>query len=101
METAWSCGALGLLVVVLCRILLFDDVTENVVENEVTVCLTGENKGLGEFLVRLRLVGDFTDDLNDNVGVGSLRVDIGYANLAISEVEVLDVLIDRLSSVSI
>ena len=99
-----TCGrsALCLLVIVLCGILfLFNDVAEDVVKNKVTVGLTGEDEGLGEFLVGLGLVRDLTDDLDDDVGVGGLRVDIGDANLAISEVEVLDVLIDSLASVSV
>jgi len=86
----------------LCGIhLLFNDVAEDVVEDKVTVGLTGEDEGLGKLLVWLGLVRDLTNDLNDDVGVGGLRVDIGDANLAISEVEVLDVLIDSLASVSV
>lgn len=85
----------------MCRILLFNDVAEDVVEDEVTICLTSENESLGELLVWLRLVRDLTDDLDDDVGVGGLRVDIGYTNLAISKVEVLDVLVDSLVYVSV
>lgn len=85
----------------MCRILLFNDVAEDVVENKVTICLTSENESLGELLVWLRLVRDLTDDLDDDVGVGGLGVDVGYTNLAISEIEVLDVLVDSLVYVSV
>ena len=100
-ETCCSLGALCLVVIVLCRILLFDNVAEDVVKNKVTICLTGKNESLGELLVGLRLVRDLTNDLDDDVGVGGLGVDVGYTNFAISEVEVLDVLVDSLVIVSV
>jgi len=43
-----------------------------------------------------RLVGDFTDDLDDDVLVRSLRVDIGDTDLAVLKVERLDAVVDGL-----
>jgi ethanolamine ammonia-lyase large subunit len=62
--------------------------------------LRGENESLSELPVRLRLVGDFTDDLDNNVDVGSLGVDVGDANLAVLEFELLYPVVDGLESVS-
>lgn len=77
-------------------ILLFDDVAEDVVENEVAVGLGCEDESLGELAVRLRLVGDLADDLDDDVGVGGLRVDVGDADLALVEVELFYPVVDGL-----
>lgn len=43
-----------------------------------------------------RLVGDLADDLDDNVVIRGLGIDIGDADLALGEVELLDALVDGL-----
>lgn len=75
---------------------LLGKVAEDVVENEVSVGLLGENEGLNEALVRLTLVGDLTNDLDDDVGVGALGVDVGDADFGVLELELLDALVDGL-----
>jgi len=87
-----SSGLLGCLSL----ILLLDDVTEDVVQDEVAVGLGGEDESLGELLMGGRLVGNLADDLDDNVVIRGLRIDIGDANLALGEVELLDALVDGL-----
>jgi hypothetical protein len=46
--------------------------------------------------VRLRLVADLADNLDDNGVVGALGIDIGDANLAILVVELDEAFLDRL-----
>jgi hypothetical protein len=58
--------------------------------------LRGENEGLSELSVGLRLVGDLANDLNDNVDVGRLGVDVGDADLAVLELELLYPVVDGL-----
>jgi hypothetical protein len=58
--------------------------------------LRGENEGLSELSVGLRLVGDLADDLDDDVDVGCLGVDVGDADLAVLEFELLYPVVDRL-----
>jgi hypothetical protein len=77
-------------------ILLLDDVAEDVVQDKVAVGLGGENESLGELLVRGRLVGDLANDLDDNVVIRGLGIDVGDADLALGEVELLDALVDGL-----
>lgn len=72
---------------------ILSKVAEDIVEDEVAVGLLGENEGLHESLVWLTPVGDLADDLNDNVGVGALRVDVGNTNFGLVEVEILDPLV--------
>jgi len=48
--------------------------------------------------VGLALVGDLTDDLDDDVGIGALRVDVGDADLGVLELELLDALVDGLDA---
>lgn len=79
---------------------LLSEVTEDVVENEVAVCLFGKYESLGKALVWLALVGDLANDLDDDVCVGSLRIDIGNADLCVMEIELLDAIVDSLSLVS-
>jgi len=51
---------------------------------------------LDELLKISRLVGGFTNDLNDN-GIGrSLGIDIGDADFAVLEVEITDTFLDGL-----
>jgi len=76
--------------------LFLSDVAEDVVENKVSVGLASEDEGLGELAVGQRLVRDFTDDLDDDVLVGGLRVDVGDADLAVLEVELFDAVVDGL-----
>jgi hypothetical protein len=58
--------------------------------------LRGENESLSELPVRLRLVGYFADDLDDNVDVRGLGVDVGDADLAVLEFELLYPVVDGL-----
>lgn len=46
--------------------------------------------------MRLGTVGDLADDLDDNVDVGGLGVDVGDADFAVLEVELLYPVVDRL-----
>jgi hypothetical protein len=75
---------------------LVGQVAEDIIEDKVAVGLLCENESLHKPLVRLALVGDLTNDLDDNVGIGALRVDVGNADLGIVEVEVLDPFVDSL-----
>jgi hypothetical protein len=83
-------GGLELLLLLL---RLLSEVTEDVVQDKVSVGLLGKDKGLDEALVGLAVVGDFSNDLDDNVRVGALGVDVGDADLCVLEVEVLDALV--------
>jgi hypothetical protein len=89
-----GCSRVVLDLLVLLRLL--GEVAEDVVEHKVAVGLLGEDEGLGETLVRLALVGDLADDLDDNVGVGALGVDVGDADLGVFELVLLDALVDGL-----
>jgi hypothetical protein len=62
--------------------------------------LRGENESLSELPVGLRLVGDFADDLDDDVDVGGLGVDVGDADLAVLELELLYPVVDGLEGVN-
>lgn len=75
---------------------LLIDVPQNIVEDKVARGLLSQNKGLDKLLGLSRLVGGLTDDLNDNILEGRLRVDVGDADLAVVEVELLDALLDSL-----
>jgi hypothetical protein len=44
----------------------------------------------------MTLVGDFADDLDNDVGLGALGVDVGDADFGVLEVEELDALVDGL-----
>ena len=77
-------------------LLFLDHVAEDVVQHKVTVSLRGENEGLSELSVGLRLVGDLADDLDDDVDVGCLGVDVGDADLAVLELELLYPVVDCL-----
>jgi hypothetical protein len=46
--------------------------------------------------VRLALVGDLTDHLDDDVGVRALGVDVGDADFGVLELELLDSVVDGL-----
>jgi hypothetical protein len=72
-------------------------IAEDIVQDEVAVGLLGKNKGLCETLMGLALVGDFADDLDNDVGVGALGIDVGDADFGVLVVEVLDALVDGLS----
>lgn len=57
----------------------------------------GENESLNELLGLAGLVGNFANDLDDDAAlVSSLGVDVGNADLAVLEVELLDALLDSL-----
>jgi hypothetical protein len=93
-DTIGGCGLLLLVLILLHGFV--GKVAEDVVEDEVAVGLLGENKSLNEALVGLALVGDLTNDLDDDVGIGALGVDVGDADLGVLEVELLDALVDGL-----
>jgi hypothetical protein len=80
-------------------LLFLDHVAEDVVQDKVTVSLRGENEGLSELSVGLRLVGDLANDLNDDVDVGCLGVDVGDADLAVLEFELLYPVVDCLGEI--
>lgn len=61
-------GGLGCRLVVL----LIYEISEDVVENIVTICLGGEDERLCELLVGLGLEGYFANYLNEDVGIGGL-----------------------------
>jgi hypothetical protein len=71
-------------------------IAEDIVQNEVAIGLLGENEGLRETLVGLALVGDFADDLDNDVRVGALGIDVGDADFGVLVVEILDALVDGL-----
>lgn len=48
----------------------------------------------------LALVGDLTNDLDNDVRIRALGVDVGDADLGVLEVELLDALVDGLLAVS-
>lgn len=72
------------------------DVSEDIIENEVTGGLLSEDEGLDEFLKLSRVIGCFTDDLDDDVVKGSLGVDIGDTDFAVLEVKFTDTFLDSL-----
>lgn len=72
------------------------DVSHDVIEKEVASGLLCENEGLDELLGLAALVGDLSDNLDDDVRVGGLGVDVGNADLAVLEVKPLDGLLDVL-----
>ena len=73
------------------------DVAENVIEDKVSVGLAGKDEGLNEFTMWLRVVGKLADDLDDNVGVGGLRVDISDTDLGVFVFELSNALFDSLA----
>ena len=75
---------------------LFIDVSEDVVENEVSGRLLGKNEGLAEFLELSRLVGGFANDLDDDVVKRSLGVDVGDTDFAVLEVKFANTFLDSL-----
>jgi len=50
--------------------------------------------------VGLRLVGNLADDLDDDVDVGGLGIDVGDADLAVLELELLYPVVDGLGGVN-
>jgi hypothetical protein len=72
------------------------NVSEDIVENEVSGWLFGQDEGLTKLLELGGFVGCFTDDLNDDAILGSLRIDIRNADLAILEIKVADTLLNSL-----
>lgn len=90
----WLLGGLGNLLV------LVINVPPDIIQDEVSRGLLGKNEGLNEFPGFLRLlVGSLTDDLDeDSVLGGGERVDVGNADLALLEIELLNSLLDGLRS---
>ena len=72
------------------------DIPENVIENKVSGGLLGKDEGLAEFLELGRLVGGFTDDLDDDVVEGSLGVDVGDTDFAVLEIEFANTFLNSL-----
>ena len=75
---------------------LLVDVAEDVVKDEVSSWLLGEDEGLDELLQLGRLVGGLANDLDDDGLVRALGVDVRDADLAVLELKRLDTLLDRL-----
>jgi hypothetical protein len=75
---------------------LLVDVAEDVVKNEVSGWLLGEDEGLDELLQLGRLVGGLANDLDDDGLVRALGVDVRDADLAVLELKRLDTLLDGL-----
>ena len=75
------------------------DVSEDVIKDKVSGWLLSENEGLDELLELGRLVGGLTNDLDDNVVEGSLRVNVGDTDFAVLEVQLLDALLDGLQKI--
>jgi hypothetical protein len=75
---------------------LLTDVSEDIVKDEVAGRLLSKNKSLDKLLQLSRVVGGLSNDLDDNCISGSLRIDIGYADLAVLEIEVLDTFLNSL-----
>lgn len=48
--------------------------------------------------MRLALVGNLANDLDNDVRLGALGIDVGNADLGVLEVETLDALVDGLSA---
>jgi hypothetical protein len=71
-------------------------VSEDIVKNEVSGGLLGEDECLDKLLELGGFVGCFTDDLNDDVVVGSLGIDVRDADFAVLEVEFLNSLLNSL-----
>lgn len=72
------------------------DISEDIIENKVSGGLLGKDEGLAEFLELGRLVGGFTDDLDDDVVEGSLGVDVGDTDFAVLEVEFANTFLNSL-----
>jgi len=77
-------------------LLLVGQVSEDIVKHVITVWLLGQNEGLDEFAGRLRLVGDLTNDRDQDVIEGGLGVDVQDSYLALLEVKLLDLIADGL-----
>jgi hypothetical protein len=77
-------------------LLFINHVTEDVVENIVTIGLLGENKGLHELAGGLGLVGDLANNGDQDVVERGLRVDVQDAHLALLEVQLLNLIVDSL-----
>ena len=71
-------------------------VSEDIIENEVSGWLLGKDKRLNELLEFGGFVGCFTDDLNDDVVVGSLGIDIRDPDFAVLEIEFFNPLLNSL-----
>jgi hypothetical protein len=77
-------------------LLFINHVTEDVVENIVTIGLLSENKGLHELAGGLGLVGDLANNGDQDVVERGLRVDVQDAHLALLEVQLLNLIVDSL-----
>jgi hypothetical protein len=71
-------------------------VSEDIVKNEVSGRLLGEDECLDKLLEFGGFVGCFTDDLNDDIVVGSLGIDVRDADFAVLEIEFFNSLLNSL-----
>jgi hypothetical protein len=77
-------------------IFLLDEIAEDIIKNVVAVGLLSQDESLDELARWLRLVGDLTDDGDQDVVKGSLGVNVQDADLALLEVELLNLVVDSL-----
>lgn len=80
---------------------LLVDESEDVVQNKVTLGLLRKDKGLAKLLGLAGFVRGLANDLDDDVVKGGLGVDVGDADFAVLEIEILDALPNVLYNVSI
>lgn len=71
-------------------------VSEDVIQNKVAIGLLSKYKCLNKSFMRLALVGNLANDLDDNVRVRTLRVNVGDTDFGVVEVKLLDSIIDGL-----
>jgi len=71
-------------------------VSEDIVKNEISGRLLGEDECLDKLLEFGGFVGCFTDDLNDDIVVGSLGIDVRDADFAVLEIEFFNSLLNSL-----
>lgn len=92
------CGGLLLrrLVVVVLVVIFFVNVSPDIVQNEVTRGLLGQNEGLGKLSRLGAFVRCLTNDLDDNALERGLGVDVGDTDFAVLEVQFLDTVLDSL-----
>lgn len=79
-------------------VILLVDVSQDVVQDEVARGLGRKNKGLDKLLGFTPFVGSLTNDLDNDIVERRLGVDVGYADFAVLEVELLDSFLDDLKA---
>lgn len=82
-------------------IVLFLQVSEDIVEDEISIGLFGEEESLGEFPPRLVVVGHFANGLNNDAIVGrGLSVDRVDVDFAVLEANGQDLLVDLVLTIT-